>query len=556
MTWQKSPGGPGANPASHDLTAVPLQPTGPPTEWVHLDSNQGPAGYEPDALTAELWTREAAPATGFWSIPKGMAPPGEPIRPAGPPPATHRTTWIGGAYVLLLGVGLWRHEMWRDELQAWAIAGASPSLGALLDNLRYEGHPGLWHLLLWPLAHATRWPGAMQAVHFACAAAGAALFLRWAPLPRLLGALFLLGYLPLFEYGVVSRNYALALPALWALCRLWTASPRPWLTLGACLALLANANPYAWLLAAAAAGALAVEEIAGWARRRTRRGPAADAAAAPAATAAAAPRGWAAAGGAALALLGLLVALWQMVPPPDALYAGGFRAWSVGRLYRAAGTVLAGYVPVPDFATVTPWNSALVFRLAPPLLALLAAAWLVAAWLLLAEGAARRFFALGSAALLAFTYVCYIGWARHHGHHLLLFVACCWLALARLPPAAAARRWIPRVLAGLPAVGYPDPVLTAVGAYRGAPLRSLGSGRPVDFVRWRVGGEASLEPRQLCARLAEATRRAGGTIAFVAPTTVLPAACPAVTAERIGPLPPLPLVPSERLVTWRVALRR
>ena len=29
--------------------------------WVHLDSNQGPAGYEPDALTAELWTQQKAP---------------------------------------------------------------------------------------------------------------------------------------------------------------------------------------------------------------------------------------------------------------------------------------------------------------------------------------------------------------------------------------------------------------------------------------------------------------------------------------------------------------
>src|SRR5260370_37485153 len=26
--------------------------------WVHQDSNLGPAGYEPVALTAELWTRE------------------------------------------------------------------------------------------------------------------------------------------------------------------------------------------------------------------------------------------------------------------------------------------------------------------------------------------------------------------------------------------------------------------------------------------------------------------------------------------------------------------
>src|SRR5690606_17131362 len=30
-----------------------------PRWWVHLDLNQGPAGYEPDALTAELWTRLA-----------------------------------------------------------------------------------------------------------------------------------------------------------------------------------------------------------------------------------------------------------------------------------------------------------------------------------------------------------------------------------------------------------------------------------------------------------------------------------------------------------------
>ena len=27
------------------------------SSWAHLDSNQGPAGYEPDALTAELWTQ-------------------------------------------------------------------------------------------------------------------------------------------------------------------------------------------------------------------------------------------------------------------------------------------------------------------------------------------------------------------------------------------------------------------------------------------------------------------------------------------------------------------
>src|SRR6185436_13348274 len=36
-------------------------PQAPPPWWVHLGSNQGPSGYEPDALTAALWTRDGRP---------------------------------------------------------------------------------------------------------------------------------------------------------------------------------------------------------------------------------------------------------------------------------------------------------------------------------------------------------------------------------------------------------------------------------------------------------------------------------------------------------------
>ena len=43
------------------------------SQWVHLDSNQGPAGYEPDALTAELWTREP-PGHGGTEYSKGGGP--------------------------------------------------------------------------------------------------------------------------------------------------------------------------------------------------------------------------------------------------------------------------------------------------------------------------------------------------------------------------------------------------------------------------------------------------------------------------------------------------
>src|SRR3954464_2474627 len=42
-----------------------------PSKWVHLGSNQGPSGYEPDALTAELWTRGRALSGRFASISPG-----------------------------------------------------------------------------------------------------------------------------------------------------------------------------------------------------------------------------------------------------------------------------------------------------------------------------------------------------------------------------------------------------------------------------------------------------------------------------------------------------
>ena len=71
------------------------------------------------------------------------------------------------AVAALLVASMWRHEMWRDELQAWMIARDSTSLGDLFGhNMRYEGHPGLWHLALFVLTRVTDNPVAMQALHW------------------------------------------------------------------------------------------------------------------------------------------------------------------------------------------------------------------------------------------------------------------------------------------------------------------------------------------------------------------------------------------------------
>src|SRR6476469_2194572 len=66
-------------------------------------------------------------------------------------------------------IRLFRHAMWRDELQAFMVAAASNTPLDLFAKLKYEGHPGLWHLLLWVVTSFTSDPVWMQILHLAIA---------------------------------------------------------------------------------------------------------------------------------------------------------------------------------------------------------------------------------------------------------------------------------------------------------------------------------------------------------------------------------------------------
>lgn len=159
----------------------------------------------------------------------------------------------GSAAGLLVLVQIARHAMWRDELNAWAIALASPTPAALFRNLHYDGHPGLWHLILWVASTVTRNPAALQLVHGAVALALIG-FIAWrSPIGPAGTILLLASYFVLFEYTVVSRNYGIAM--LIALLYAERRAIRPGGTFGnaALLGLLANTNVFALILSAACA---------------------------------------------------------------------------------------------------------------------------------------------------------------------------------------------------------------------------------------------------------------------------------------------------------------
>jgi hypothetical protein len=109
--------------------------------------------------------------------------------------------------------------MWEDELQAWLIARDSNSLAELFNNLRYEGHPGLWYLLLYIPAHISWDPISMQVINYAIAVVEAWLILSAHKLHRAVRVLTIFSFFVFYQYGVVARNYMLATVLLTAAVR-------------------------------------------------------------------------------------------------------------------------------------------------------------------------------------------------------------------------------------------------------------------------------------------------------------------------------------------------
>ena len=166
---------------------------------------------------------------------------------------------IAFGYCLLVGFALSRHEMWRDEMEAWLIARDSESLPQLLRNLKNEGHPALWYVLLMPLTRLSHSPELMQVLHLGIATATVYLVVRYSPLSRIQVLLFPLGFFVLWQYAVVSRDYALGVLFLVAFCALYPKRYELFPVIGVVLMFAAHTHALTLILVIAITIGLAVD---------------------------------------------------------------------------------------------------------------------------------------------------------------------------------------------------------------------------------------------------------------------------------------------------------
>jgi hypothetical protein len=114
------------------------------------------------------------------------------------------------------------HEPWWDEAQAWLIARDAPLDHLLTHEVRYEGHPPLWYLIL-------AIPAKLGLPYWWIKVAGllggitSAVLLLWG-FPRVPIYIRILAPFALYiayQYTIVARSYALILPLLLLIARMY-----------------------------------------------------------------------------------------------------------------------------------------------------------------------------------------------------------------------------------------------------------------------------------------------------------------------------------------------
>ena len=229
-----------------------------------------------------------------------------------------------------------RHELTGDEVHTWNIVKGSATFPELIHNSRYEGHPPDWYALLWPLSRLTHDAGAIQILHWAIASGVAFLILFQSPLPLPARLLVPFGYYFLFEYAILSRNYAIGVLLGCGICVVLGRKDREG-TFPYYLLLFGMSNAH--LLAAVLAGSLHLCVLLRMHQRGRTRG--------------------------ALfrhAFLGALVLLpcaYFIFPPADsALNAASWRAkWSAQQVLAFGQVPLRSFLPVPAWWNHNFWNT-------------------------------------------------------------------------------------------------------------------------------------------------------------------------------------------------------
>lgn len=252
---------------------------------------------------------------------------------------------ILGCYIVVGFIGLSFHEMWRDELEPWLVGSSSKTLADFFHNMKQGSNPYIWYLILHFISKLSLNPVIDQIVHFSFSIGAVFLFLRYSPFSLWKKFFFCFGYYILFEYGIISRGYALTVFFLFLFCTLFKTQWKNSIWLGVALFFLANATGGFGVIFSASLLLFLVSnyyfnEMADGKKKYKAKNI-----------------GW---------LIGIvIVSIWlamkAITPPPNSPYAiTWFTGFGWERFFLVFWRIWSGYLPIPRLDTVQFWNTNLV----------------------------------------------------------------------------------------------------------------------------------------------------------------------------------------------------
>ncbi|MBB3659106.1 hypothetical protein FHX15_004370 [Rhizobium sp. BK650] len=163
---------------------------------------------------------------------------------------SHRIVeWVVLAvWFVAVGLQVFHHVMFRDEVRALTLALSGDSIWAMLRTIHGEGHPAVWYLLL-RVAHlifgsVEVLPGLALLV----ATAAVILLLFRSPFPLILVILIIGSDALAYEYSVMARNYGISALLLFVIAANYQAWRTRGYLIGGLLFLLANTNVIAAIM--------------------------------------------------------------------------------------------------------------------------------------------------------------------------------------------------------------------------------------------------------------------------------------------------------------------
>lgn len=318
--------------------------------------------------------------------------------------------------LIFLGLSLWlvpSHELWRDELQAWLLARDSRSFPELFKNLKYEGHPGLWHSMLFPLTRLDLGPVAMQYLHVLIATCTIFVLVKWSPFNTTQKVLLVFSYFLFYEYSLIARNYGLGVLLIFIFCALFPKRRQFPLSIAISLFLLSHTSVHGLIIALCLFSTLCFEEFFS---KKTFSYKLKFSASYLSAI--------------AIILAGFITAVIQLIPPPDSGFQTGWHFYfSAKRFITTCAAIVAAYFPIPEI-NLNFWNSRFVlsnnFFIFTSFIAVCIYLYVISRFLIKRPSAFFLYLSTTSA-LILFFYVKYSGGLRHHGFLFIALISSLWV---------------------------------------------------------------------------------------------------------------------------------